>query len=364
MSDMPRPRPPFLQRETSRHGRVMWFVRKGYGPRIRINAEYGTPEFTAAYHAAVNGDTPSASPGSRNRRGTFDWLAGLYRESPQWLAMADSTRYKHDKIFKQVSTAAGGEPLSVFTKTVIAAGRDRRKATPNQARHYLDALRGIFGWAAAETETTGVVEDPTEGVKNIPIPKTAGFKIWTEADIAAYESHWPLGTRERVWLDVIQYTGLRRGDAVRLGPEHVGDGLFSIATEKSGFQTVAHVPILPELWQSLKAGPIGETTFVVSSLGKPFTKESFGNNFSDAARAAGVKKSAHGIRKTAATRSAELSATTEEMKALFGWESDRMASHYTKDASRKRLAENARDKIGKRKTAKILPLRKKPTEGK
>lgn len=359
MEAMPRPHLPYLNREKTRHGKVTWYVRKGSGPRIRIQGEYGTPEFMASYQAAVSGEAPASSLGSRNRRGTFDWLVALYRGSPAWLGMAPATRYKHDKIFKQVSAAAGQEPLSDFTKAVIAAGRDRRKATPNQARHYLDALRGLFGWAATETEATGVVEDPTEGVKNIPIPKTAGFKIWTEADIAAYEAHWPLGTRQRVWLDVVQFTGLRRGDAYRLGPEHVLDGLFSIATEKSNYQTVAHVPILPELWATLEAGPVGDKTFVLSAEGEPFgRKESFGNAFADAARAAGVNKSAHGIRKTAATRSAEMSATTEEMKALFGWESDRMASHYTKDASRKRLAENARDKIGKRKTAKILPMRK------
>ena len=33
---MPRPRPPTLHRETNRHGKVVWYVRNGHGPRIRI----------------------------------------------------------------------------------------------------------------------------------------------------------------------------------------------------------------------------------------------------------------------------------------------------------------------------------------
>ncbi|MGB6795116.1 MAG: integrase, partial [Xanthobacteraceae bacterium] len=33
---MPRPRPPHLHREVTRHGRVVWFVRIDKGPRIRI----------------------------------------------------------------------------------------------------------------------------------------------------------------------------------------------------------------------------------------------------------------------------------------------------------------------------------------
>ena len=52
------------------------------------------------------------------------------------------------------------------------------------------------------------------GVDNPPRPKTEGFQVWSDEDIAAYEACWPIGTRQRVWLDVLVYTGLRRGDAV------------------------------------------------------------------------------------------------------------------------------------------------------
>ena len=44
---------------------------------------------------------------------------------------------------------------------------------------------------------------------------------------------WPIGTKERVWLDVLLYTGLRRGDAVILGKQHVKNGIATIKTEKS-----------------------------------------------------------------------------------------------------------------------------------
>lgn len=55
MTPMPRPRPPHLNRETTRHGTVVWYVRRGDGPRIRIRGEYGSPAFQAAYEAAVRG---------------------------------------------------------------------------------------------------------------------------------------------------------------------------------------------------------------------------------------------------------------------------------------------------------------------
>jgi hypothetical protein len=48
-----------------------------------------------------------------------------------------------------------------------------------------------------------------------------------------------------VWLDVILYTGLRRGDSVRFGRQHVRDGIGRIKTEKTG--TEVTLPILPIL---------------------------------------------------------------------------------------------------------------------
>ena len=47
----------------------------------------------------------------------------------------------------------------------------------------------------------------------------------------------------------------------------------------------------------------------VGERGEPLTKESFGNIFKDACKAAGVSGSAHGVRKIAATAAANNGAT-------------------------------------------------------
>jgi site-specific recombinase XerD len=114
----------------------------------------------------------------------------------------------------QVIETAGTQPIGRIPSATIVAGRERRAKTPHQARHFLDAMRGLFLWAH---EVEQVRTDPTLGVKNPARKKGLGFRMWTEEDMAAYEIRWPIGTRQRVWLDVLAYTGLRRGDAVRLG---------------------------------------------------------------------------------------------------------------------------------------------------
>ena len=78
--------------------------------------------------------------------------------------------------------------------------------------------------------------------------------------------------------------------------------------------------------------------FIVGGTGKPLTKESFGNMFRRACNEAGVTKSAHGLRKIAATRAAEAGATVAELEAMFGGSGGVMASLYTRTANRRKLA--------------------------
>src|SRR6516225_10053444 len=95
-------------------------------------------------------------------------------------------------------------------------------------------------------------------------------------------------------------------------------------------------------WQSV---PLAIFAFICGERGEPLTKESFGNMFKAACKAAGVPGSAHGIRKIAATRAANAGATEAELMAIFGWTDPKMASHYTKTANRKRLAAQAMTKL-------------------
>ena len=59
-----------------------------------------------------------------------------------------------------------------------------------------------------------------------------GFHTWSQEELDRFEARWPLGTRERLAFDLLLYTGLRRSDAVRVGLQHVRDGVITIRTEK------------------------------------------------------------------------------------------------------------------------------------
>jgi integrase len=339
MDAMPRPRPPHLHRQVTRDGRTVWYVRVGKGPRIRIRSDFGSPEFDADYSAAIaNSSRPSKTAPAT---GSLEWLCERYRaECPKWANFKPATRKQRENIFRAVMEVSGQVAAHLITREHIEAGRDRRK--PHQGRHFVDAMRGMFEWATA---TKLIPRDPTAGVTYPIAPRTKGFPGWTEDDVRKWEEAYPIGTRERVWLDVVLYTGVRRGDAHRIGRQHLRpDGTLSFTTEKT--ETPVTLPVLPALRRTIEAGPCGDLAFVCQRDGRPYgRKESFGNVFSDTARKLGIKKSLHGIRKIAAQRCAEAGATVHELNSIFGWTGTKMALRYTEAADRKRLAATGMAKL-------------------
>ena len=317
---MPLKLPPHLHREISRHGRPRWYFRRGHGPRVRLPGDYGSAEFLSAYDQALGGGAKAhKSPPS----GSFAWGLSLYRGSQAWGALSPATRHQRDNIFSRIVKTHGETPIAAWKRGDIAAGRDKRAATPAAAKHFVAAMRGLFRWLV---ESGLVADDPTTGVAVVRA-KTEGFPVWDEQDEARFRARWALGTRERVAFEVLRGTGLRRGDAVRVGRPHVRDGVIRIATEKTGERVAVVVSAV--LAEAIAAGPCGDLTFICGDGGKPMVKEAFGNWFREACAAAGVTKSAHGLRKAAATADALAGWSDAELDSKFGWRGRKMASLYT-----------------------------------
>ena len=172
---------------------------------------------------------------------------------------------------------------------------------------------------------------------------------------ARSSEHEDCGTRERLAFDLLLYTGLARGEVVRLGKQHVSRGVITFRMEKNHGDGVVYPPVLPILAETIAASKTGDLTFRVTEKGLRFVKEGFGNWFRDACREAGCPGSAHGLRKAGATRAAENGATVHQLMALFGWKTEKMALLYTKKADRKRLAAAAAPLLIERKEHENAP---------
>lgn len=342
---VPKKLPPHLYAETTRHGRQVWYVRVGRGKRVRVREAFDTEAFWKAYREAVEGRAGEAQRAAdpRNRQGTLAWLIVQYMASSAWTnGIKQATRKQRGAILAAVEQSAGKQLISSITREKIVEGRERRKDRPHAANNFVKAMRALFGWAVENGEKTGVRSDPTHNVSLLSSKNPDGFHSWSEEEAQRYEAKWPLGTRERLAFDLLVYTGLRRGDVVRIGRPHLRNRVLTIRTEKTG-QMVA-IPVLPPLQASFEATQCGELTFLATSRKdrRPFDKATFGNWFRKACKAAGVPGSAHGLRKLGATRAAENGASEAQLNAIFGWEEgSRESATYVKRASRARRAASA-----------------------
>src|SRR5262245_42306436 len=117
---MPRPRPPHIRRERTRHGAMVWYVRVNSGPRIRLREAYGTPEFWREYQAAVT-STP-APPPPRKIVGSLSWLVDQYKASGTWAELSPRTHRKRERVYRKAIEKSGAEPGTSITRKHIKAG--------------------------------------------------------------------------------------------------------------------------------------------------------------------------------------------------------------------------------------------------
>lgn len=346
---MPRDLPEHVERFKTRHGIMIYYFRVGKGARVRLPDDPQSPAFKRKYQEALKAHLEGELK-QRDEK-TLGWLIGQYRESGIYEGLAKETRKQFKYQFKKMLEKAAAAPLNELDQGSIIEGREARRAKPSDANKYIRASKKLFDFAV---ERGWMRENPAKGVELVPLPnKKVGFLQWEEEDLERFEARWPVGTRERLAMDLLIYTGVRRSDVVRLGRQHTRrNGEIVIRTEKSvnsGNPVEVTITVLPPLARSIAATKTGDLTFLVTRYNRPWVKESFGTWFKNACKAAGVDddgKAAHGLRKVAASRAAEAGATEAELNAMFGWmEGSGEAAHYIRKANRAKLARSGQAKV-------------------
>jgi len=183
-------------------------------------------------------------------------------------------------------------------------------------------------------------DDPTVGIRKLRTG-SSGYRTWAEAEIQKYYDKNSTGSRARLALDLMLYTGQRRADVVRMGWQHLRDGVLTLRQSKIG--TEVEIPLHPVLRASLDALPKKNMTFLLTEYGKPFAVAGFGNWFRDRVTEAGLPDgfSAHGLRKAACRRLAEAGCTGPQIMAISGHKNLKELQTYIQAADRLGLAREA-----------------------
>jgi integrase len=310
-----------------------YFRRRGY-PRVRLPGIPGSREFVEAYQRALDGQQMPVGAG-RTKAGTLNAaIVGYYDSTMFFGALAPSTKQIRRQILERFRADHSDKPIAMLPQKFIILALGKLK--PFAARSWLKAIRHLMAYAVS----ANLVEtDITQGIK-LPKVKTDGFYTWSEQDIAAYEAAHAIGTKARLAFALLLYTAQRRSDVIRIGPQHIRDGVLHVKQQKTGAEL--YIPVHPDLRAIMDATPIAHLTLLTTKTGKPYSGSDFGDQFRVWCDAAGLPHcSAHGLRKAACRRLAEAGCSANEIGAISGHATLGEVQRYTKAADQARMARNA-----------------------
>jgi integrase len=325
----------FVNRDR-KNARVRYYFRRRGEKAIPLPGLPGSEEFMAAYAMAqaTQPDRPEVGA-SKTLPGTINALVVDYYRSAEWDALSEDTRKMRRRIIERFRTKHGDKRVALLRREHIEKML-AQIAKLSAKRHWLKAIRGVLRFAVP----TMLKVDPTEGIAAIKLRKSKGHHTWTDEEIEQYRSFWPLGTQQRLVMEFALETASRRGEVVRLGPQHVKAGRIRI--ERTHGSDDVDIPISPELQAACDAMPKSHLTYIISSHGKPRSKYGLGNDFAKWATEAGLPRRCrlHGLKKGGMRRWAEAGGTAHELMAFSGHRTLSQVQHYTSAADKKKLADS------------------------
>jgi integrase len=323
----------FVDRETG----IVWrYFRRAGHPRVRLPGLPGSAEFMTAYQEALAHSAPlSIGAAKRSKPGSLSAAIVAYYGSQSFRALTGGTPAMRRAILERFRAEHGDKPIALLPKKFVVAMLDHME--PHGARNWLKAIRHLMRYCV---EHELVREDPTLGIK-LKMVKSDGHHTWSEEEVAQFESFYPVGSKARLALALGLYTAQRRGDVVRMGRQHIRNGVLSVRQEKTG--AMLAIPVSPELQAVLDATLSEHLTFLVTKAGKPYGPNDFSEQFRAWCDAAEMPPecSFHGLRKAAITRLADAGCSVHEIAAISGHKTLKEIERYTKAADQAKLARSA-----------------------
>lgn len=321
-----------------KRGRSFVYFRRRGQPLVPLpDLPHDDPRFLKAYAAA----SEKAAPKPRSAPASIAAHVEACTASARFLAASAGYRAILRRHFDAIRREYGTLPASGLRDRHIAA--DVRKA--GAPDHRLKAWRFLCAFCV---DAGLLPADPAKAVIAPARPKSDGHPPWTPDEIAAFRARWSVDTVPRRAFELLYWTGARISDAVKVGPGMVdGGGVLSYRQTKTG--DMAHAPwtcplpayaaaMAPDraaMHNALACGA-GHMTYLATAHDRTRSAKALGTLIREAARAAGVQKSAHGLRKSRAIALAEAGATPHQIAAWTGHTTLSEVERYTRKADRRR----------------------------
>lgn len=341
---------PYLDFQAGRDGKIAHVYFRAGGRRIPITERpIDGPEYLARYgellaeHKRLAPAGPSA--------GTVSALITLYLGSHEYSSLGERTQKEYRSYLDRVRATKIGEMAATDQDKIGDALRVAIKALsdkPSVANRLLTIFGCVYTWAQKEDPRRYRDVMPIKDVRRYRKAKDGGWRPWEEDEIAAVEA--VSNFHMRAALILARYTGLRRGDLLRLRWLDVQDGRIKLVTSKRGkwvsIPCLSQVSaILDELRSAGEASPF--ETILCAPAGKPWREDTFSHAVAATIKEAGMDGRGlvfHGLRKNAGVMLALAGCTAIEIAAVLGCDPDN-AEYYVSLASKEHLADAAFAKV-------------------
>jgi integrase len=277
------------------------------GPRL--SDEPGSPAYMQAFQAAHAARKAPVT-------GTLKEVLTRYRASPSFTKLGVHTKRAYEKHLNTIEAKWGTMPLVALddpnVRKRFLAWRDSMADTPRTADMAIGVLKRLLGWAEERVYVTSNQAEPIGRLHRAD----KSDAIWTADDVTAFLKH---ASKELAWaVELALHTGLRQGDLIRLAWNHREGDAFGYRTSKR--QRFVTIPITPAcsglLGRIEKRGPVILTT----QRGKrPWTADGLRSSFGKACDDAGVKRTFHDLRRTAATNLVAAGLDSGQVASIMGW---------------------------------------------
>jgi integrase len=317
--------------------RVRYYFRRRGQKAIPLPGLPGSDEFMAAYAAALNMVPEPVEVGvSRTLPGTINALCVSYYRSIEWSQLNATTQAKRKRVIERFREQHGTKRVATLQPAHIEMMLNKIE-TAAARRYWWTQIKPLLKFSVPMFRK----DDPTLDIARIRIKSKGGHHCWSDDEVAQYRAHWPLGSKQRLVLELALETTSRRSEIVRLGPQHVRDGRIRI--DRIHGSRPVDIPLTPELKAALDAMAPTHLTYLTTSDGKPRSPHGLAVDFAKWCDAAGLLSRCrlHGLKKAGMRRLAEAGATGHELMAVSGHKTLSMVQHYTAAADRTRLADSA-----------------------
>jgi len=320
-----------------RHGRTRHYFRRRSQPEVPLPGLPGSEEFMRAYQGALQ--VPAKAP-SPNAAGTLARLVEDYYRSVEFANLKPSSQSLYRTALDPIAQCDGHRlvrdmPRDKVRKIIEEIGARR----PGMANLTRKALRRLLTFAV----DMGLRNDnPVAGIKQY---KLGTRHTWTDAELAAFEARWPIGTRERLAYALLGCLGQRVGDTARMRRSDISNGTITIVQEKTG--TELTLTLHPALLTAMKAYPVKGIYLIGDKHGRPIGDRALAGVVKRAVKAAGLPSHCvpHGLRKALMRRLAESSATTKEIASVSGHKTLGEIERYVAKADQRKLSAAAMAKL-------------------